>query len=581
MIRDTAVVVQGCKCQQAVKEDTMIRCCRCKQLWHYNCAEYSTDDDVLNFTCVNCDLRRLDVGTNHRDVENTARLLGAFHLENRNSPPRAQNSVASWVAALNCTTSTTASNDAVSFYTPRSGSPQRDAAQNSHQAAAYNVLNEAIALIQDAQRMQRETQRNVDRTMDEMRRLVASVTELSRTLVRRHISPQQTSQSTSSEPEATASFVTAIDYDSNNENERSLQHQAAQSTVPQSAAIPVTVNVSPINYTLVNAVPAISLQPAPVDRTQEGLNLTSTAMLMKRVEDLPQFDGTDIKLWHRFDATYQYQVRAGVDRDQLVSNLAAALHGVAYELVADRLLWREDPNNIINDLRDHFGDADRVIDMLMNDIVNAKPPRELPRHELLDFAVLVKRFVTNLNHFGRQEQLSSIYLERVIVIKLRDEHKDQWCAIKRQNPRANIREMCHFLLERSKDFSAEPPAINQQVKKQPQKLAGHHDARFDSDHDRQGLDPWTVGHIQSTGQQDIVRQCFECDGNHCMINCKIFLNKTVQDRINFVRRRNICTGCLTSNEHSSDTCKKIRRCAIKDCNHLHHWLLHNDAEASR
>lgn len=108
----------------------------------------------------------------------------------------------------------------------------------------------------------------------------------------------------------------------------------------------------------------------------------------------------------------------------------------------------------MEELESYYGDSERILDKLMNEVVNAKAPKELPKQHLIQFAILVKRLVNNIRYLRCEEQLSSIFIERNIVRKLRDEHKEQWCRIKRDDPNANLESLSSFLLERARDYSA-------------------------------------------------------------------------------------------------------------------------------
>lgn len=315
----------------------------------------------------------------------------------------------------------------------------------------------------------------------------------------------------------------------------------------------------------------------------------------RKVDELPHFNGKDLHLWVKFEATYQYQVRAGVTRDKRLSNLSAALSGEAYDMVADHLIFREDPDVIIDELSAYYGDHDLILEKLTSEIIMAKPPRDQPKQLLINFAILVKRLVTNIRYFRRTEQLSSVYVERHIVRKLRDEHQDQWCMMKRRNPNANLANLSEFLMLRARDYSARtltmPLNTTRRVPPNRPSVNFHEFINDVSFVENQIDDTVTTpneeenyycGNIRSGNNQVQNRRpnikCFDCGEPHCMVQCRHFLNRTISQRLQLAIKRRICTSCLTSVDHTFDRCDRRRECAYDGCKLHHHWLLHEFKE---
>lgn len=321
--------------------------------------------------------------------------------------------------------------------------------------------------------------------------------------------------------------------------------------------------------------PAVMLSLEPAQSAMSQLFIHDT------IEPIPKFDGCNIKAWPRFLSTYRYQVGRQVPADQLISNLSKALHGEAYELVADQIMWRQDHGSIINTLCTAYGDAAKVIDSLAREIVNAKPPRELPRHLLRQFAIKVKQFVTGVTYLGHQNELSSIYLERTIISKLRDEHKDLWCRMKRDHPALNIGDLNDFLLERCTDFSAEPPEPRPTRQQHGPPAApgastrvGFH-ANTDEYEEGDTANESVAAHNQGSEQNVSTKHCFDCGGSHSLVNCKKFINRTVQDRSTLAASKRICASCLAATDHVQVFCEKSSKCNYPGCDKAHHWLLHS------
>ena len=68
--------------------------------------------------------------------------------------------------------------------------------------------------------------------------------------------------------------------------------------------------------------------------------------------------------------------------------------------------------------------------------------------------------------------------------------------------------------------------------------------------------------------------CHLCKGSHFTQYCEQLTNATVNERINIVKKANLCFNCLKSN-HRIEDCKSTH---CKSCNKKHHSLLHFEKE---
>ena len=66
-------------------------------------------------------------------------------------------------------------------------------------------------------------------------------------------------------------------------------------------------------------------------------------------------------------------------------------------------------------------------------------------------------------------------------------------------------------------------------------------------------------------------KCIFCSSNeHFLFNCPQFLQKSISDRFNFIKLKNVCINCLRN--HTVTNCQSHSRCKI--CNNKHNTLLH-------
>ncbi|XP_054709120.1 uncharacterized protein LOC129218823 [Uloborus diversus] len=88
---------------------------------------------------------------------------------------------------------------------------------------------------------------------------------------------------------------------------------------------------------------------------------------------------------------------------------------------------------------------------------------------------------------------------------------------------------------------------------------------------QQGNKKLNVHQKVSTFTSEIHSLSVYCKAKHSLIKCNKFLNLSVQDRVTFVKKNNVCFNCLLSN-HRVSQCKSVYKC--KKCAKNHHTLLH-------
>lgn len=559
----------------------MLSCNQCGGLFHPECVESEVDPD--NFRCTVCLAPQEDPGTTDTD--------GSFHSVAGNDDPGASSvpiaAAASAQSVPNPPVQSTTNNstDDNNQGGARRRLPNLVTSAPWHQSANYqnmeNMFNSALQALQASQRALEETRNSQN---EQFRLFSARLDETARSYheqmegINRRLSELQDVGATRAQTQQTNNQST--DHTQQN-NERTNEHtrpsnnrtgindryQFPATSTPNSNTNAPTSSNAPTN----SSAPTISGVPP---------TLASAILSTQRYEELPKFDGRDPSLWIKFEATYDYQRRIGVDEDRRTSNLISALGGEAYDLVQDRLMLRQNPDQIVDDLRDIYANSDMVLKRLMKEIMIAKPPKEQPKHLLRQFAVLVKRLVVHLTHYERLDQLNNVLLEDSIVEKLRDEHKDAWGAIKLTNPNANLQDMANFLLQRSKDLSAVPPERHPKkssVKQRPATSLNFHQPNDSDDYasatsETSDTENATVATVRLRAKRTM--SCYDCAGSHRLITCRTFLNRSVADRTLIVDTKKICTSCLGSTDHRAEECDKLKQCPHLQCNQTHHQLLH-------
>lgn len=80
-----------------------------------------------------------------------------------------------------------------------------------------------------------------------------------------------------------------------------------------------------------------------------------------------------------------------------------------------------------------------------------------------------------------------------------------------------------------------------------------------------------VGATSDIANKNIERKKRSCHGEHYLFQCETFKSKSVKERNNLVKEKNLCFNCMKG-PHLSEKCLTSSRC--RECNLKHHILLH-------
>ena len=69
-------------------------------------------------------------------------------------------------------------------------------------------------------------------------------------------------------------------------------------------------------------------------------------------------------------------------------------------------------------------------------------------------------------------------------------------------------------------------------------------------------------------------KCMLCSQSHPLYRCDVFKSKSVEQRREFVSKKNICFNCVNSRDHLAKSCTSTNRCKVPGCGKPHHSLLH-------
>lgn len=285
----------------------------------------------------------------------------------------------------------------------------------------------------------------------------------------------------------------------------------------------------------------------------------ATTMRRQFIATLPEFDG-DLKGWPMFEATYKRTtIDGGFNDRENIERLSKALKGDAKDAVANVLMFSNDASKVMKQLRKMYGQPERVIVGLMNEIMAMKAPRDQPEHKLSQFAVKIKNFVASAKAMELDYELDNEYVLSKLAEKIHPSAYREWTKIRLREPDANIERFADFLMERVRQT---PPAPVSRPTEQSSEYRSRGHGRVMSHQDG-----------ASSGRSTF--KCLKCERPHDTAKCFALTRASLAEREEFVRQNQICRSCLNSISHQWRDCPRKLKCGTDGCRLSHHPLLHD------
>jgi hypothetical protein len=296
----------------------------------------------------------------------------------------------------------------------------------------------------------------------------------------------------------------------------------------------------------------------------KALNNLATSMGRVYLRKLPKFDGKE-KEWPAFISIYESTTKdGGFSESDNVARLKEALAGEAQSHVLSLLNFSTTATPIIEALREAFGRPDRLIMKLTEDLLAFPGMKSETDVMLRKLAMATMDFVACLYVLKQTCDLKNEFVLQKLLDKLHYSHYKDWekerlkCA---DVSKVNLEDFGKFLMARVKEI---PPA----------KFITH-DSRDDKKSSSGRVNAHTKDEEPGTS-----RKCPKCQCSHVLYNCREFRQMKVEERLKYVKDRELCQICLGSTEHAADDCPRNYRCDIDDCGQKHSRFLHVPVEVN-
>ncbi|XP_053968820.1 uncharacterized protein LOC128870244 [Anastrepha ludens] len=343
---------------------------------------------------------------------------------------------------------------------------------------------------------------------------------------------------------------------------QSPRQPSTRTAAERSQALHVDCNGnSPNIFTTFTAPTSTARSPNQVFATQSAdtCNLTTSQFAARQCvpKDLPVFSG-DPQEWHIFVSAYEQSTQmAGYSHHENLVRLQKCLRGKAREVVRNLLVLPEMVPDIINTLRMYFGRPEQILRILID------RARQLPSPKgkldlLIDFAFAIKNIVAIIHASKLSGYLNSPLLLQEFVEKLSQESKLNWAIYSTGMNNPCLEDFSTWLstLAEAACRVTNPASLSEKLNKREAHLHTHKSDAV----------------LKQYEEAKSMPRCAVCNNPHKVPQCDRFKALTMNERWDFVKRKNLCRQCLGTH---SRRCWSNKSCGVDSCTIRHHKLLHN------
>ena len=310
-----------------------------------------------------------------------------------------------------------------------------------------------------------------------------------------------------------------------------------------------------------------------VDDTSNDL---ATAIARLEIErdlpkiEIPTFDGSAL-LWPRFIEQFHVQVhsRYGLQDKRRMDLLQSHVSGDAKTLIEGLGYSGSNYAQALKELKFGFGHRMAVARAHINTITsgNQLPPRDPVA--LQNFYVAVRDCITTLRQMCYTSEIRSSDVLQRTACRIPPDRRMRWNDFIRNVCRKEEPDLTHLegWLKDCIESEFNPYAIGQAPTKKPAYASTptsrpHTSYATSSDQTAQKM-----------SERIDLRKCPLCSGSHHVAKCDSYLNKSIEDRYEIVKSKNLCFNCLYPG-HRIGMCKSTVSCKVSGCKSRHHTSLH-------
>lgn len=276
---------------------------------------------------------------------------------------------------------------------------------------------------------------------------------------------------------------------------------------------------------------------------------------------MPRFEG-ELREYPSFKRDFQKQVMPHLTEDTLSYTLRSCL---GKEPLAHVKSVDDDVYEMWKRLDEKYGDPAKVADVIINEIRRVRSIREGENKRFIELVGIIEDGYRDLKRLGLEAEITTTSSVSIIERKLPPDVRKEWAKLLSSDDSTvdktnKFPSLLKFLLTQKRaieyddsDLRAQGPAITKAVV---------HYATADERHDSRS---------QRTYSKCVVHE----NSNHLTKDCRVYLDKTVSERLSTLKEKGACFSCLRTG-HRSRNCRSKKDCGVNECKKKHHPTLHEE-----
>ena len=228
-------------------------------------------------------------------------------------------------------------------------------------------------------------------------------------------------------------------------------------------------------------------------------------------------------------------------------------------------------------MKEKYGQNYKIAAAYVDRLTNGPPIRGEDGNALQKFSVQLTSCKNTLKDIGYLNKLENPDALRRVIERLPYGIRQKWREvvddiIQRQNRDVTVEDIATFVEKRVR--VATHPIFGNITSESKTNDPSKHRNRSGNGTPKGssfGTDAESKQPLPLPGTSDV--KCPLCSQNHRLFQCPDFRKKTLEERLEFVRKKGLCNNCFARG-HLAKTCEMSSFCRVKDCNFKHSTFLH-------
>lgn len=283
-------------------------------------------------------------------------------------------------------------------------------------------------------------------------------------------------------------------------------------------------------------------------------------IFMPKIE-LMKFNGDDMSIWPLFFENFKQLVhlKSEFSNAEKLQYLLSSLTGRALKTCSSIEPLPDNYDTIFQLLKDTYHDKKYLANMYLDRLINF---RSLPNNNPNSLQIFLEKYDTNARALQRLniENLDDYILTYLAMSKLPTETVNCFELVRDNSNLPQYDEIVNFVRRQSKILTKSEKPRN-------------HPNNSNAQSNFKNSKSFITNNFNSNSNDN---PCiFGCRSNHLLKNCNSFKSSNFETKYKFIKDKNLCLNCFSSN-HKVSVCPSKFTCL--KCRSKHHTYLHKDIE---